>query len=43
MLRVAVAPRIRGWWDLMERMQIPLHDRAPGESWSTMVEVFHLD
>lgn len=31
------------WWALMEPMQIPFPDRASGEWWSRMEEVFHLD
>ena len=43
MERLARAPRMREWWDSMEPMQIPDERRAPGEWWSTMSEVFHLD
>jgi len=43
MQALARAPRMREWWDLMEPMQIPDAARAPGEWWSTMNEVFHLD
>ncbi|HUR27019.1 MAG TPA: L-rhamnose mutarotase [Planctomycetota bacterium] len=43
MQRLAAAPRMREWWDLMEPMQIARADRAPGEWWTTMSEVFHLD
>ena len=31
------------WWDLMMPMQEPLADRAEGEWWSNMQEVFHTD
>ena len=41
--RLAQAPRMREWWDLMEAMQIPRADRASGEWWTNMREVFHLD
>ena len=40
---LAVAPRMREWWDLMEAMQIPLSDRRAGEWWAEMEEVFHQD
>ncbi len=43
MQRLALAPRMREWWDLMEPMQIPVAGRAPGAWWATMSEVFHLD
>ena len=43
MQRLARAPRMREWWDLMEPMQIPLEGRAIGDWWTTMSEVFHLD
>ena len=42
MQRLAEAPRMREWWDLMEPMQAPRADRASGEWWSSMEEVFHL-
>lgn len=41
--RLAAAPRMREWWNLMEPMQTPLEGRAEGEWWATMEEVFHLD
>lgn len=40
---LAAAPRMREWWDLMEAMQVPDPDRAPGTWWSDMEEVFHQD
>jgi L-rhamnose mutarotase len=43
MKTLARAPRMREWWDVMEPMQIPLPGRAPGEWWTTMEEVFHLE
>ena len=43
MRQLAQAPRMREWWDLMEPMQIPRTDRANGEWWTNMHEVFHLD
>jgi len=33
----------RRWWDHTEPMQVPLPSRVPGEWWSRMEEVFHLD
>lgn len=43
MRALAAAPRMREWWDWMEPMQAPLDERAEGEWWSTMEEVFHQD
>lgn len=40
---LAAAPRMREWWDVMEPMQIPRGDRRPGEWWTTLEEVFHLE
>ena len=33
----------RRWWAFMEPMQEPLPNRAPGEWWARMEEVFHHD
>lgn len=41
MTRMASDAATRRWWALMEPMQIPFQDRAPGEWWSRMEEVFH--
>jgi L-rhamnose mutarotase len=43
MKRLAAAPRMREWWDVTEPMQIPRPDRKPGDWWTSMEEVFHLD
>lgn len=43
MQRLAQAPRMREWWDLMEPMQVPDPDRPEGTWWSDMDEVFHQD
>jgi L-rhamnose mutarotase len=43
MRRLAAAPRMREWWDIMEPMQRPMPDRAPGAWWSDIEEVFHQD
>ena len=40
---MAADPVTRRWWALMEPMQDPLPDRAPGEWWARMEEVFHTD
>ena len=43
MARLAEAPRMREWWDLMEPMQDPDPERPAGTWWSDMDEVFHQD
>ncbi len=40
---LALAPRMREWWDVMEPMQVPDPERAPGSWWTEMEEVFHQD
>jgi L-rhamnose mutarotase len=43
MARLARAPRMREWWDIMEPMQRPSPARSPGAWWCDMDEVFHQD
>ena len=43
MAKMAADPKTREWWDIMEPMQVPLADRAEGEWWTNMEEVFHTD
>ena len=43
MARMAADPRTQEWWALMKPMQKPLENRAPGEWWAEMDEVFHID
>lgn len=43
MAKMAADPATQQWWSVMEPMQEPFPDRAPGEWWATMDEVFHLD
>ena len=43
MARMAADPETQRWWDWMMPMQEPLADRAEGEWWASMEEVFHLD
>lgn len=40
---LANAPRMAEWWATVGPMQRPLTERAPGEWWKDMREVFHLD
>ncbi|HUY77215.1 MAG TPA: L-rhamnose mutarotase [Ktedonobacterales bacterium] len=41
MARLNDEPKMREWWTLTGPMQQPLADRAPGEWWLTMREIFH--
>ena len=43
MAKMAADPRTQEWWAIMKPLQKPLVTRAPGEWWSEMQEVFHLD
>ncbi|HET7623753.1 MAG TPA: L-rhamnose mutarotase [Verrucomicrobiae bacterium] len=40
---MAADPTTQKWWDVCKPCQIPLDDRAPGEWWAGMEEVFHFD
>lgn len=41
--KMAADPKTQEWWTIMDPMQKPLDDRAEGEWWASMKEVFHLD
>jgi L-rhamnose mutarotase len=43
MAKMAADPETQRWWDLNKPLQEPLEDRAPGEWWKTIQEVFHQD
>lgn len=43
MAKMAADPETRRWWDVCIPCQEPLPDRAPGEWWADMEEVFHCD
>lgn len=43
MANLAADPMNRKWWQLTEPMQEALPDRAPGEWWKVIPEVFHTD
>ncbi len=43
MAKMAADPKTQEWWSIMKPMHQPLEGRAPGEWWSEMEEVFHLD
>jgi L-fuconate dehydratase len=43
MARMAADPKTQAWWKFADPLQEPLPDRAPGDWWLTMREVFHTD
>ena len=43
MAAMAEDPRTREWWAVCKPCQAPLENRAAGEWWSDMEEVFHTD
>jgi L-rhamnose mutarotase len=40
---MAADPKTREWWAYTDPLQEPLPDRAEGEWWHTLHEVFHSD
>ncbi len=43
MAKMAADPATQRWWDLVKPLMQPLSDKAEGEFWSGMEEVYHLD
>jgi L-rhamnose mutarotase len=43
MAKMAADPKTQAWWRLTDPMQEPLPERAEGEWWVTLHEVFHSD
>lgn len=43
MAKMAADPKTREWWSQTDPCQLPLPDRAEGEWWADMEEVFHAD
>jgi L-rhamnose mutarotase len=43
MARMAADLTTQAWWEVCKPCQAPLPDRAPGEWWAGMEEVFHQD
>jgi L-rhamnose mutarotase len=43
MAAMAADPATRRWWAICEPLQRPLPDRAAGDWWKILPEVFHLD
>ena len=43
MAKMAADPMTQKWWDVCKPLQSPVADRADGEWWATIPEVFHVD
>jgi L-rhamnose mutarotase len=43
MAKVAADPTTQKWWSVCMPCQKPVENRASGEWWASMEEVFHLD
>jgi len=43
MAKMAADAETQRWWKETDPCQIPLPNRKPGEQWSMMEEVFHMD
>ena len=43
MAAMAADPVTQRWWAICEPLQLPLVDRAVGEWWKELPEVFHVD
>lgn len=41
--RMADHPETQRWWDVVKPLMEPLETREPGEFWSDMQEIFHLE
>ena len=43
MAKMAADPMTQKWWGVGKPLQSPVPDRADGEWWAAMPEVFHVD
>jgi len=43
MRKMAADPKTQEWWTYTDPLQEPLEERAEGEWWASMKEVFHTD
>ena len=43
MAKMAADPATQRWWDVVKPRMAPLPDRAEGEFWSDMEEIYHLN
>jgi len=43
MVKMAMDPETQRWWSIMDPMQAQVAGAVPGEKWSMLREVFHVD
>ncbi|MEI6406987.1 MAG: L-rhamnose mutarotase [Actinomycetes bacterium] len=43
MAAMAADPTTQKWWDVCKPLQTPVADRADGEWWAAIPEIFHTD
>ena len=43
MALIAADPEVQRWWAVVKPLMEPFPDRATGEWWAAMDEIFHLD
>ena len=43
MARMAADPKTKEWWAICMPLQRPVSDRADGEWWASIPEIFHVD
>ncbi|MFM8621755.1 MAG: L-rhamnose mutarotase [Candidatus Nanopelagicaceae bacterium] len=43
MAKMAADPMTQKWWDVCKPLQTPVANRADGEWWASIPEVFHVD
>ena len=43
MAKMAADPETQRWWDVVKPLMDPLENREPGEFWSNMQQIFHLE
>ncbi len=43
MAKMAADPKTQEWWGVCMPLQRPVEDRAAGEWWASIPEVFHVD
>lgn len=43
MAKMAADPETQKWWDVVMPLMEPMETKEPGEFWSNMKEIFHLE
>lgn len=43
MQKMAADPATQRWWDAVKPLMQPMESALPGEFWSTMQEIYHLE